>query len=65
MLRYKLKNGVVSSAGDYDKAMSDALLLLVNGRMAEAEFYNLAKSKGKELGPRTSVTILPLPSASG
>lgn len=48
MLRYKLKNGVVSSVGDYDKAMSDALLLLVNGRMTEAEFSGLAKSKGKE-----------------
>lgn len=65
MLRYKLKNGVVSSAGDYDKAMSDALLLLVNGRMAEAEFYNLAKSKGKEAWAENFQTILPLPSASG
>ena len=47
-MRYRLKNGVVSPAGDYDKAMSDALILLVNGRMTEQEFYNLAKSKGKE-----------------
>ena len=44
--RYMIKRGVILPSGAMDKDMTNAILLLVNGKMAYDEFSDIANRKG-------------------